>query len=33
MRHIDGLWNGIWSDMFIESTFMDMVEQELLELL
>ena len=22
MRHIDGLWNGIWSDMFIESTFM-----------
>ncbi len=22
MRHMDGLWNGIWSDMFIESTFM-----------
>ena len=22
MRHIDSLWNGIWSDMFIESTFM-----------
>lgn len=22
MRHIDGLWNGIWSDQFIESTFM-----------
>ena len=22
MRHIRGLWNGIWSDMFIESTFM-----------
>ena len=22
MRHIPGLWNGIWSDMFIESTFM-----------
>ena len=22
MRHMNGLWNGIWSDMFIESTFM-----------
>ncbi len=22
MRHVKGLWNGIWSDMFIESTFM-----------
>ena len=22
MRHNAGLWNGIWSDMFIESTFM-----------
>ena len=22
MRHKEGLWNGIWSDMFIESTFM-----------
>jgi len=22
MRHQPGLWNGIWSDMFIESTFM-----------
>ena len=22
MRHVPGLWNGIWSDMFIESTFM-----------
>ena len=22
MRHINGLWNGIWSDMFIEPTFM-----------
>jgi hypothetical protein len=22
MRHLKGLWNGIWSDMFIESTFM-----------
>ena len=22
MQHIDGLWNGIRSDMFIESTFM-----------
>ena len=22
MRHIPGLWNGIWSDMFIKSTFM-----------
>ena len=22
MRHRPGLWNGIWSDMFIESTFM-----------
>jgi len=22
MRHKPGLWNGIWSDMFIESTFM-----------
>ncbi len=22
MRHNPGLWNGIWSDMFIESTFM-----------
>ena len=22
MRHIPGLWNAIWSDMFIESTFM-----------
>ena len=22
MRHMKGLWNGIWSDMFIESTFM-----------
>ena len=22
MRHIKGLWNSIWSDMFIESTFM-----------
>jgi len=22
MRHMKGLWNGIWSDKFIESTFM-----------
>ena len=22
MRHQSGLWNGMWSDMFIESTFM-----------
>ncbi|KAH3748885.1 hypothetical protein DPMN_183374 [Dreissena polymorpha] len=22
MRHHTGLWNGIWSDMFIETTFM-----------
>ena len=22
MRHNPGLWNGVWSDMFIESTFM-----------
>ena len=22
MRHNPGLWNGIWSDMFIETTFM-----------
>ena len=22
MQHMDGLWNGLWSDMFIESTFM-----------
>jgi len=22
MRHIPGVWNGIWSDMFIETTFM-----------
>ena len=22
MRHQKGLWNGIWSDMFIETTFM-----------
>lgn len=22
MRHVPGLWNSIWSDMFIESTFM-----------
>ena len=22
MRHISGLWNGLWSDMFIETTFM-----------
>ena len=22
MRHVPGLWNGIWSDMFIETTFM-----------
>ena len=22
MRHIDGIWNAIWSDMFIESMFM-----------
>ena len=22
MRHIPGCWNAIWSDMFIESTFM-----------
>ena len=22
MRYNPGLWNGIWSDMFIESTFM-----------
>ena len=22
MRHIPGLWNGIWSDMYIETTFM-----------
>ena len=22
VRHIDGVWNGIWSDMFIETTFM-----------
>ena len=22
MRHIPGLWNGLWSDMFIETTFM-----------
>ena len=22
MRHQDGLWNGVWSDLFIETTFM-----------
>lgn len=22
MRHMEGHWNGIWSDIFIESTFM-----------
>ena len=22
MRHKQGLWNGIWSDMYIETTFM-----------
>ena len=22
MRHKPGVWNGIWSDMYIESTFM-----------
>ena len=22
LRHIPGLWNGLWSDMFIETTFM-----------
>ena len=22
MRHMPGLWNGLWSDMFIETTFM-----------
>jgi hypothetical protein len=22
MRHESGLWNGMWSDMFIETTFM-----------
>jgi len=22
MRHVQGLWNRIWSDMFIETTFM-----------
>ena len=22
MRHKSGIWNGIWSDMFIETTFM-----------
>ena len=22
MRHLSGYWNGIWSNMFIESTFM-----------
>ena len=22
MRHVPGLWNGLWSDMFIEPTFM-----------
>ncbi len=22
MRHVPGLWNGLWSDMFIEMTFM-----------
>jgi hypothetical protein len=22
MRHNPGLWNGIWSDMYIETTFM-----------
>ena len=22
MRHIPGVWNAIWSDMFIETTFM-----------
>jgi len=22
MRHSCGLWNGIWSDMFIKTTFM-----------
>ena len=22
MHHIRGIWNGIWSDQFIESTFM-----------
>ena len=21
-RHIQGIWNGLWSDQFIESTFM-----------
>ena len=22
MRHQSGIWNGLWSDLFIESTFM-----------
>jgi hypothetical protein len=22
MHHIPGVWNGIWSDMYIETTFM-----------
>ncbi|KAH3814665.1 hypothetical protein DPMN_143170 [Dreissena polymorpha] len=22
MRHVPGIWNAIWSDMFIETTFM-----------
>ena len=22
MHHQDGLWNGIWSDLFIETTYM-----------
>ena len=22
MRHVPGVWNGIWSDMFFETTFM-----------
>ena len=22
MHHQDGLWNGVWSDLFIESTYM-----------
>ncbi len=22
MRHVPGIWNGLWSDMYIETTFM-----------
>ena len=28
MRNQSGLWNGMWSDMFIETTFSDMATDQ-----